>query len=155
MEQINNKFSIEYESDNDKQITSVYFDLNEKNIILECSCQKKRFCTHTDFLIDFFYNYYYHFNDVVIPNLKIYNGENKLWLPCIENSCQNIINVELLYYSNSLYNYCSVCSEGINTISKCKHLDYIMNEFVNHYYKLKEENMYINNLNLNELKISN
>ena len=26
----NNKFSIEYVSDNDKQITSVYFDLNEQ-----------------------------------------------------------------------------------------------------------------------------
>jgi|SaaInlV_150m_DNA_4_1039716.scaffolds.fasta_scaffold10557_1 hypothetical protein len=136
MNQKKNKLSILY----DNHISSITFNINEKSIILNCSCHKK-YCHHTDYLIDNIYKCYFENNYAKShPGLNIYQNENNLWLPVseTENNIIEIIDTELLYNNGKYYYYCPKCSYGSVPINKCTHFDYIMDSLLKHCENLKE-----------------
>ena len=154
MEQQNNKLSYIYSFNNENHCTSIYFDINKENIIMDCSCGIKNFCRHIDYLIDTIYNHYFHYENIKDEHiLNIYQNKNKLWLPASETDDNNnkiIIDMELLYYNNKFYYYCSKCSHNDKSIKKCDHLDYIIDNLMKHYQKLK--NLF-NDISLDSLNI--
>jgi hypothetical protein len=136
MNQKKNKLSIIY----DNHITSIYFNINEKSIIFNCSCHKK-YCCHTDYLIDNIYKCYIENNYAKShPELNIYQNENNLWLPVslTENNIIEIIDTELLYNNGQYYYYCPKCCYESKSIKICEHFDYIMNSLLKHCQNLKE-----------------
>ena len=62
--QINNNFSIIYDFINQNFIVELYFDINKKTLIHNCTCDKKHYCIHIDYLVDYIYNSY------ICPNVN-------------------------------------------------------------------------------------
>ena len=158
MYQVDNNLSFIYDINGEQQVVSISFDINQKSLLINCTCSKGNFCHHTDHMVDYIYNSYFHYDEIDKENLKIYNNKNKLWLPVSEEDCNNIprvIDIELLYCSSNFNYYCSCCSPGIHTLDNCRHLDYIIMKFAEHYYDLKEQNEEINNLSLDDMSFNN
>ena len=157
MNQVPNNLSLYYDLNNEKHVVSFSFNINQKNLHINCTCPKVKFCHHTDHMVDFIYNSYFHYDEIDQDEMKIYKCCNKLWLPVSEedtNGNKYLIDIELLYCQSKFHYYCSCCSPGINSLSNCTHLDYIIKKFAEHYYDLKEQNEEINNLDLGELSFS-
>ena len=157
MYQIKNNLSLVYDFNNENHIVSISFNIHEKSLKINCTCSKGCYCHHTDYMVDFIYNYYFHYDEIDPHELKTYNYNNKLWLPVSETDMNEnpfVIDVELIYTGGKFHNYCSYCSPGIDTLDNCRHLDYIIKKFAEHYYDLKEQNDEINNINLDELSFS-
>ena len=157
MYQIQNKLSLVYDLNNEHEIVSISFDINQKTLLINCTCNKGNFCHHTDHVIDFIYNYYFHYEELGDQEMKVHNYSNKLWLPVTEednNGTPFIIDIEVLYSSSKFHYYCPHCCPGIDTLEKCRHLDYIIMKFAEHYYDMKEQNDEINNIDLSELSLN-
>lgn len=157
MFQVQNNLALKYTLNGENEIASVSFDLNRKSLNIECTCTKGNFCHHTDYIVDFIYNSYFHYEEFDHEDIKVHQCNNKLWLPVSEtdmNDNQFIIDVELLYSGGKFHKYCSYCCPGVDTIDNCRHLDYIIRKFTEHYYDLKEQNEEINNIDLDNLFIS-
>ncbi len=151
MNQKKNKLSILY----DNHITSISFNINERSIILNCSCHKQ-YCRHTDYLIDNIHKCYFKNNYTKPqPELNIYQNENNLWLPVseTENNIIEIIDTELLYDDNQYYYYCPKCSYGSIPINKCSHFNYIMDSLLKHCQNLKETYFDVDELNFDSIKM--
>lgn len=158
MNQQKNKLSYIYNFNNETHCASIYFDINEKNIIMDCSCNIKHFCRHIDYLIDYIFNSYFNYEKIGNEHiLNIYQNENKLWLPVSEtdNDITVIIDMELLYYNKKFYYHCSNCSQNDDEITRCNHLDYIIDNLKKHYQKLKNSFDDVSNISLDSLNISN
>ena len=135
---------------NDKKFSIIYdnyivnIDLN-KNIKTKCSCNKKNFCIHTDYLINFFYTSY--FNNYY-PTLCIYNDMNKLLID------YNSIKIDLVYSKSmnqyKIFYFCHNCNNDTTYFLKnnCNHLSYVIKNIYNDYNELK-----INSINLNKINI--
>lgn len=158
MFQIPNKLSFIYDLNGENHVVSISFDINRKTLLMNCTCPKGNFCYHTDHFIDFIYNSYYHYDEIDQDCKKIHNCCNKLWLPVSEEDTNGnpfVIDIELLYCSSKFHYYCSYCSPGVNTLDNCRHLDFIIKKFAEHYYDLKDQNDEINNLSLDDLSLDN
>lgn len=157
MEQVQNKLSIIYDLGNEREIVSASFDINNRKLNIECTCCRKYFCHHTDFLVDYIYNSYFHNNEIDNDLILLWASDNKLWLPVQEtddNDIVTFINIELVYSCNKFNYYCSYCNPGIHKVENCRHLDYIIKKFTEHYYELKEQNDEINNINFDSINFN-
>ena len=157
MYQVQNNLPLIYDLNGEHQIVSISFDINQKTLLINCTCSKGNFCHHTDHIVDFIYNSYFHYDEIDKENLKVHNYANKLWLPVSEednNGNPFVIDVELLYCQSRFHYYCSYCSPGIDSLCNCRHLDFIIMKFAEHYYQLKEQNDEINNIDLGEMSLN-
>ena len=158
MEQVYNKLSLIYNVNDDNQLISLSFDINAKKLNITCSCTKYCYCTHTDFIVDYIYNSYFHYDEIDHDDVVlIWASDNKLWLPVQETDTFDnsiFINIELMYICNKFHYYCSFCEPGLHTVENCRHLDYIIKKFSEHYYELKEENEDINNISFCQLNLT-
>lgn len=157
MYQVQNNLSLIYDQCGEKHVVSISFDINQKTLLINCTCPKGNFCCHTDYMVDFIYNAYFHYDEIDQEDIKVYNSNNKLWLPASEednNGNPFIIDIELLYCQSKFHYYCSYCSPGIDSLDNCRHLDFIIMKFSEHYYQIKEENEEINDIDLSEMCLS-
>ena len=157
MEQVDNNLSLIYNLNNENQIVNMSFDINERKLNISCTCPKKCFCYHTDYMVDFIYDSYFHYDEVDYEDINTYQSNNKLWLPAQETDLFDnkiFINIELLYVCGKFHYYCSHCEPGIHTVENCSHLDYIIKKFTEHYYDLKEENEDINSISFDALNFN-
>lgn len=157
MYQIQNNLAIIYDQYNENEIVNVNFDLPQQKLNISCTCSKGNFCKHTDYMVDFIYNTYFHYDEIGPQDVKIYKCNNKLWLPCKEtdnNENEFIIDVELLYSSSRFNYYCSYCCPGVDTVHTCRHLDYIIFQFAKHYHELKEQNDEINEISFDSMRLN-
>ena len=157
MDQVYNKLSLLYNINDDKHVVSLSFNIDARKLNIECTCPKRCFCIHTDFIVDYIYNSYFHYDEIDHDDVSLIDTNNKLWLPVHETDIHDnsiFINIELLYVCNKFHYYCSFCEPGIHDVEKCRHLDYIIKKFTEYYYELKEQNEDINNINFDELNFS-
>jgi len=155
MDQKPNKLSFLYDLNHEHQIISLFFNIHQKEMHFECTCEQERFCYHIDYILEYLYNKY-HNNYVDDIKLKIYNHELNLWLPVSEinetTQEREVIDTEIQVFNGKVHFYCGQCG-GINPIEKCRHFDYIIQELMEHYQGLKDINEEINNMDLDSMDI--
>ena len=154
MEQVQNKLSFIYDLNQEEHIVSLNFMIDQRKMSFKCSCAKRRFCYHIEYILECIYNSYFHDYDSEQLSLKIYQNENKLWLPVCEteDDVETIIHPEIYFISNKFLYYCSYCG-GIHPVEKCSHFDYILKELMEHYHNLKDEDEDIDNIDLSSMNI--